>query len=306
MNSRHRRSFRCLPASTLAALALLSPAGAPAGPLHATSSGHAGRYRYPNAIVVIGDSGATGVGSDPAHPFRDQPQYSWATGTNPAVDSVYARILAADPAVQAHATNLAQDNPSAAQFGAQVRKAATLSPRPELVIVQVGDRPLAACDGNDAAHYAAFGERWRAALASVATALPTARIFVLSTWGGSYGTPWGSIDSNAKYLDRLEQGARLAHAGKHLCQLVDSASGRVVPERVAYVKHTLAGYEAQKAAACARIPQCRYDHGAAMRLAVTADDVAPGGTNMTIAGNAQLAAAEWKAMVGFVDRFPTG
>jgi len=303
---RARHSFRGRLSCALATLALLLSASASASPLNAKVPGHAGHYRYPNALVVLGDSGATGRGSDPAHPFRDQPQNAWATGTNPAVDSVYARILAVNPAVRAHNTNLAQDDPSAAQFDAQVRKAAALDPLPELVIVQVGDRALATCDGNDMGHYAAFRGQWDEALAAVATALPTARIFVLSTWGGSYGTPWGSIDSYVKYIDTLDASARLAHAGKHLCQLVDARSRRVVPGRVAYVKRTWAGYEAQKAAACAQIPHCRYDHGAAMRIAVTAGDVAAGGTSMTVAGNAELAAAEWKAMAGFIDRFPEG
>jgi hypothetical protein len=287
-----------------ALLLLLFPAAAAASPFGATSSGPAGRY--PNAVVVLGDSGATGLGSDPAHPLRDQPQNSWATGTNPAVDSVYARILAVNPAVRGHETNLAQDDVSTARFTAQVRKAAALRPRPELVIVEVGDRALATCDGDDEAHYATLRSGWSAALESIASALPAARIFLVGAWGGSYGTPWGSIDSYVAYLDGLDAGARLAHAGKHLCQLVDSPSGRVVPARVAYVEQTWKGHEAQKAAACGEVPNCRDDRGAAMRIAVTAADLALGGSYMTVAGNAQLAAAEWKAMAGFIDRFPGG
>src|SRR5262245_28481963 len=72
----------------------------------------------------------------------------------------------------------------------------------------------------------------------------------------------------------------------------------------AYVKKAWRGYEAQEAAACAQVLQCRYDHGAAMRIAATAADLTPGGDGMTVAGNAQLADAEWKAMDGFIDRFP--
>src|SRR5262245_4101045 len=126
-----RAWFRGSPIVALAFLILVFPAATTAGRLGATSSDHLGRY--PNAIVVLGDTGATGHGSDPAHGLRDQPQNSWATGTNPAVDSVYTRILAAEPAVRTHKTNLAQNDPSAAQFAAQVRKLAALRPRPELV-----------------------------------------------------------------------------------------------------------------------------------------------------------------------------
>jgi hypothetical protein len=259
---------------------------------------------YPNAMVVIGDSGATGLGSDPGHGLRDQPQNSWATGTNPAVDSVYARILALNPAVRDHNANLATDDPSAAQFSAQVRRAAALTPRPDLVILEYGDRGLATCDGNDAANYATVRADWSSALARVTNELPDARILLVSAWGGSYATPWGSIDSYVKYLDGQDKNSRLKHAGRGICQLVDSPSGSVVPSRVAYVKKTWAGYEAQKAASCAQVPQCRYDHGAAMRIAVTAADLTSGGDGMTVAGNAQLAAAEWSVIAAAVRDVP--
>jgi hypothetical protein len=307
MNRHHasaqpRAWFRGSPIVALAILILLFPAATTAGRLGATSSDHL--ERYPNAIAVIGDTGATGWGSDPVHGLRDQPQNSWATGTNPAVDSIYTRTLAAEPGVGTHETNLAEDDPSSAELAAQVRKLAALRPRPELVILQFNDRELATCDGNDEANYAAAGSKWLAGLQSIAKALPTARILLVSGWGVSYATPWGSIDSYVNYLDGLDKNARLKHAGKGLCQLVDAPSGRVVPARVAYVKKIWAGYEAQKAAACAQVPQCRYDHGTAMRIAVTAADLTPGGDGMTVAGNAQLAAAEWKAVAGFIDRFP--
>jgi hypothetical protein len=40
--------------------------------------------KYPNAIAVLGHSGATGFDSDPAHPGEDTTANSWATGDNPS------------------------------------------------------------------------------------------------------------------------------------------------------------------------------------------------------------------------------
>jgi hypothetical protein len=51
--------------------------------------------------------------------------------------------------------------------------------------------------------------------------------------------------------------------------------GGVAPAHVAYLTKTLKGYDAQRAAACAQHPQCRYDGGAAERLATTAADLSP-------------------------------
>jgi hypothetical protein len=266
----------------------------------AVSAGRQGAAGYPNAIVVLGDGGAAGHASNPAHTFQDAPENSWATGTNPAVDSVYSRILALNPAARGHAVNLARDDLSTAGFTAQTHRAIALDPKPDLVIVELGDRAAATCDGHDDAHYADFRNEWNTVLQTLATGLPDARIFIVSPWGGSYGSSWGSFDSYVRYLDGLDEGARLGHAGKGLCQFVASPSGRVVSARVAYMKKTWAGFEAQKAAACAQFPQCRYDGGVAGRIAVTAADVAQGGGYPTIQGNAELAAAEWAVLSHFL------
>ena len=44
------------------------------------------------------------------------PENSWATGTNPAVDSVYLRILARNPKIRGHNVNLAQDSATVRQL----------------------------------------------------------------------------------------------------------------------------------------------------------------------------------------------
>lgn len=265
------------------ASSLIFAAPAPAGHLSAT--------KYPNSIVVLGHSGATGFGSDPAHPYRDAPQNSWATGTNPAVDSVYLRILAANPAVRGHNVNLSQDGATLKEFAVQVHKAVALKPAPELVLVQIGDDDIR-CDGNDASRYGEFRTGFSVHLDALAKGLPNARIFVISSWG--------SFASYVKYLEGLDTKTRLKHAGKAICQMVSAPSGRIVPAHVAYLKKTVEGYEAQLAAACKTFPNCRYDGGAAARIAVTADDLTVDQDHLTIPGQAKLAAAVWPAISSFV------
>ncbi|HYN32629.1 MAG TPA: hypothetical protein VES40_08395, partial [Ilumatobacteraceae bacterium] len=65
--------------------------------------------QWPNSMVVLGHSGATGWNSDPANPGTDAIQNSWATGDNPQVDSIYARALAQNPALEGNNFNLAVD-----------------------------------------------------------------------------------------------------------------------------------------------------------------------------------------------------
>jgi hypothetical protein len=63
--------------------------------------------KYPNAIAVLGHSGATGFDSNPDQPGVDAKGNSWATGDNPTVNSVYLRLLALSPGIRGHNVNVA-------------------------------------------------------------------------------------------------------------------------------------------------------------------------------------------------------
>jgi hypothetical protein len=265
-------------------------------PLASASTRHTASY--PSSIAVLGTPTAAGWGADPAHPFWEARDGSWATGTNPSVRSVYWRLLALNPAVKGHDVNLASDEsaPEAAgheldAFAVQVHQALQLRVKPQLLLVQVIDRAMK-CDGTTERNFADYGSRFSSALEELAQGLPSARIFVVSQWG--------SFASYVNYLKGLDVNARLKNAGKRPCQLVASPSGQVMPSRIAYAKSIITGEEAQLRAACAKVANCRYDGGAAQRIAVTAGDVSEFQYTPTFLGQAKLAAAEWKAMSGFV------
>jgi hypothetical protein len=256
--------------------------------------------RYPSSMVVLGTSTAAGWGADAAHPFRAAPEDSWATGTNPAVQSIYSRILALNPTIKGHNVNLVGGGSAPEGAGhelddlfTQVQQALQRKAKPELVLVQVIDRALK-CDGTTERNFADYGSRFGDALKTLAQGLPNARIFVVSQWG--------SFTSYVSYLKSLDVGKRLKNAGKKPCQLVESPSGRVATDRVAYAKGIVAGEEAQLKAACAKVANCRYDAGAAQQIAVTAADISEFQYTPTIQGQAKLAAAEWKALAGFIKR----
>lgn len=246
---------------------------------------------YPSSMVVIGESDATGAGSDPAHPYADTPANSWATGTNPAVDSIYQRILAVDPAIRGHNANLASDEAGIDELAGQISKALKLNPKPQLVILQLGDDIK--CDSQDQSRVTQFGTTLGTDLQTLTQGDPGARIFLVSSWG-----TWSSY---TKYLEGLPLRARLKHAGKSLCQLVASSSGQVVSSHVAYAKKMIDAYDAQLAAACKSVVNCRYDGGAAARLVVLPEYMSVDQYHLLVPGQAKLAALEWAAMSGFVN-----
>jgi hypothetical protein len=273
-----------------AVLALAAVPLASAAARHATA--------YPKWIAVLGTPTAAGWGSNPAHPFQEARDNSWATGTNPAVESIYSRLLAADPAVKGHNGNFANGEvaPEAAgheleDFAGQVHVLLRQKVKPDLVLVQVIDRAMK-CDGTTERNFADYGAKFGDSLDALAQGLPNARILVVSQWG--------SFASYVKYLQGLDKGARLKNAGKKPCQLVSSPSGAVVPSRVAYARSIVAGEEKQLHAACAKVPGCHYDGGAASGIALTAADVADFQYTPTIQGQAKIAAAEWKVLSGFL------
>jgi hypothetical protein len=275
----------------LAALVVAAALGA----AHSAGAGQAG---YPSSIAVLGTPTAAGWGADLAHAYRDAREDSWAAGTNPAVRSIYSRILAVSPAIKGHNVNLTSGEgaPEAAgreldDFAAEVHNALRLKAKPDLVLVQVIDRALR-CDGTTERNFADYGSRFGDALKSLAQGLPKARIFVISQWG--------SFASYVSYLKSLPVGKRLKNAGKKPCQLVASPSGQIVPSRVAYAKSIVAGEQAQLRAQCAKVPNCRYDAGAAQRIVIAPADVSDFQYTPTVSGQAKLAAAEWQALAGFI------
>lgn len=273
------------PRRLFAALVILSLFAAAA----AASASRDETAAYPGSIAVLGQSDALAYGSDTAHPFRDAPLNSWATGTNPAVDSIYSRILALNPAVRGHNVNLASDDAGIDDLASQVAKAVKM--KAGLVIIQSnGD---VRCDGKDQSRVTEFGTALSSELATLSSGDPNARVFLVS-W-------WGSFPSYVQYLKGLTKTARLKHAGKGLCQFVAAPSGQIEPSHVAYTAKLAYAYNAQLASVCRHVPNCRYDGGAAQRMPVGAADISSADEeHLTLVGQAKLARTEWGVLQKFI------
>jgi broad specificity phosphatase PhoE len=244
---------------------------------------------YPGAIAVIGADDPTGYASDKAHPFQEARANSYATGTNPAVRSIYSRLLAVNPAARGHAFNFASHGVTVKDLPSQVRKALERTTKPELVVVQIMAND-ADCDGKDETRYADYQARVTEALKALAQGLPQARILAVSRWG--------TLDSYVNAVSSYGLGARLTHASKGACSIFAPRTGKVVPEHVAYIKRMTNGYHAAFAAACKAVPTCRYDGGAARRIVLTPADLAHRYQHLSIQGQAKLAAVEWRVLYG--------
>lgn len=237
---------------------------------------------YPSSIAILGHSGSTGEDSDPEQPHVEIRANSWATGTNPRVNSVYARLLARNPAIRGHNVNLAHAGATVDDLLTQAQQAVELRPSPELVFVQIMDNdmqcPAAASD------YASFRTRLIEALRTLSDGLPTSRFFVISQFGMPR-TEWPTYTP----------AERRAFGGTGPCDYLNT-DGKVVPSRLARLTRIIRGYEAQLKAGCARVPRCRYDDDAFQRQvhrrSYHSDDL----NHYSVAGHAKAAAVAWAAL----------
>lgn len=127
--------------------AVAACAGSPQSPSPTTStSGRStesatptatGGPEHPIGVIAVGHSGTTGYMSDPKSPGIDTEANSWATGTKPAVHSIYQRLIEARPETAGHVANASSDGAESDRLPDQATQGLTRMPYPTLLIVQI-------------------------------------------------------------------------------------------------------------------------------------------------------------------------
>jgi len=202
----------------------------------------------PVGVVAFGHSGLTGENSDPDHPREPAPENSWATGTNPEVDSIYQRMIERDPATEGHVANTAEGGSPSDDLVDQAEEALAEVPNPQLVIIQTIDSDIR-CDGTDPDHVADFGDNVSAALDVVSTAAPDARILVMGQWGRpDPGFIAQLVDAVPEQQDVL--------TGTGMCDFY-SPNGQLALAHFDALTGIIEAYEAEQARVCAQVPHCQ-------------------------------------------------
>jgi len=247
--------------------------------------------RLPSSMVAIGHSGMTGYNSDPAHPDRDARENSWATGTNPDVDSIYQRLLALNPAIKDHKFNLARDGSDADDLISQAAAAIRIDPPPELVLIQSVDNDMR-CDGHDDEFLPMYGARLNQALRTIADGDPGAQVFIISQPG--------SVESYTKAVQGNPIAVQNQSSGSP-CDVFDK-TGTILPAGEAYLEGVLQSYFAMIASECAAFANCRFDQTHDHALDIVSSDVTPDTNHFTVSGQQKVAAAVWEAMSSTVSK----
>jgi hypothetical protein len=267
------------PTSTSAPVAAATTEPAEAGPTPTPVN----RTPELDAIGVIGHSGATGYNSDGQD--HDVPANSWATGTNPKVNSIYRRLLADHPALKDHNWNEAVSGSSVIDLMRQAQALLTHDPVPDIVFISSIDNDMQ-CDGTDEDNYDAFKSKMDEVLTYLEQSAPGIRFFFTET-------PFSAKEYDAALA--TIPGGMLHLNATGPCD-VATDDGRIDPAGEAYVQQVIDNYYLRLQQLCAEREGCATDNGALEQIPASKKDFTEDLNHLTVSGLARQAAVVWDVM----------
>jgi len=238
-------------------------------------------------MAALGHSLITGEGTGDESAWKAN---SWATGTNPKVNSVYLRLRRVNPAIEGHVNNLGTGGADLAALTGQAEALSQLKPQPELVIIATLDSDITCPASAD--DFATYGAGLKKLLDSLLEQMPASRFFI---------TTQTSTPSHDAQIYSPEERARSGGTGP--CAFLDP-KGRLVPKELKRLETAIAGYKAQVSAACAEVDRCHTDQsgkGWSLKRSGLSDDL----NHMNVSGQARWAEHEW-TLLGAAHLVPAG
>ncbi|MBT2519340.1 hypothetical protein J7E29_18005 [Streptomyces sp. ISL-90] len=233
-------------------------------------------------VIAIGHSGLTGEGtgglSEPV------PENSWATGTNPEVNSVYMRLAEVRPENSGHVANTATGGARSNTLAPQAQRALKTVPLPSLVIISTIDADIR-CDGTDDDHIPEFGQAVTDVLELITTASPESIILIV----GQLGRP--SVDF-VEQLVAHDPSVTASLSGSGPCDFLD-AHGNIVPENFATLTDIIDRYEAEETRVCASVQHCYTDGGVRAAYVDSLDNFSSDWNHLNVRGQAAEAELIW-------------
>lgn len=215
--------------------------------------------RHPASVAAVGDSITRGF--DACSLLSDCTRVSWATGSDPAVQSLARRLIDGNP--RHHSWNDAVSGSVMADLPAQMTRAARHDPQLVTVLAGANDacRPTAA----QMTPPADFRADFRRALHTLREAHPRTQVYVASVpdllrlWSQGHADPWGErVWGLGICQSMLRDPKSMTEAAKDRRQEV---YGRVL------------AYNTALRDECAKILRCRYDGGAVFRYRFTTTEL---------------------------------
>ncbi|MDX3533649.1 SGNH/GDSL hydrolase family protein [Streptomyces sp. MB09-01] len=214
----------------------------------------------PTSVAAVGDSITRGF--DACSVLADCPEVSWATGNDPAVRSLAARLLG-DAGVPARSWNYAVTGARMADLPGQLAEAA--AHKPDLVTVMVGSNDACRPTASSMTPVAEFRDGFEKALAGLRTASPSSQVYVSSV------PDLQRLWEQGKDLPMVRQVWKLGICQSMLADPLSAATGATA--RREQVRARVVEYNEVLREVCARDALCRYDGGAVFQYPFAADQL---------------------------------
>ncbi|MEV7446093.1 SGNH/GDSL hydrolase family protein [Streptomyces sp. NPDC091204] len=214
----------------------------------------------PASVAAVGDSITRGF--DACSVLADCPEVSWATGNDPAVRSLAARLLG-DAEVPTRSWNYAVTGARMADLPGQLAGAA--AHKPDLVTVMVGSNDACRPTASSMTPVAEFRDGFEKALAGLRAASPTSQVYVSSV------PDLQRLWEQGKDLPMVRQVWKLGICQSMLADPLSAATGATA--RREQVRARVVEYNEVLREVCAKDELCRYDGGAVFQYPFAADQL---------------------------------
>ncbi|MEU3821078.1 GDSL-type esterase/lipase family protein [Streptomyces sp. NPDC030392] len=216
----------------------------------------------PASVAAVGDSITRGF--DACGLLTDCPEVSWATGSDPAVNSLALRLVGA-PALASRSWNLARSGARVEELPGQMALAARH--RPGLVTVMIGANDACRPHAGLMTPVAEFRASFEAAMARLREEAPRTQVYVASI-----------PDLRRLWSQGREHpvGQRVWRLGVCASMLADAQNlGTQAQRRRDRVRERVVAYNEVLREVCARDERCRYDGGAVFAYAFDGAQLSP-------------------------------
>ena len=243
---------------------------------------------YPSSVDALGGSVTRGFNTDCPEGWTDCPDNSWATGANPAVASVYQRLVALNPQLEGHNFNDAESGTTMVALDGQADSAVQRGA--ELVTIAMGTND--ACGGRTGVmtDVSVFRDAFTRAMDTLTKGLPDARVHVVSV--PDLYRRWQTFHTVPSAMDAWQA---LPFCPTMFTRPTSKAPADI--ERRAAVRARVWAYNAVLAEVCASHPGCTTDGGAAFRAPVVMTEFSTHDYwHPNLAGQAALAERVWDTL----------
>jgi lysophospholipase L1-like esterase len=237
----------------------------------------------PNSTAATGDSITRGFDADGSCLLRDCPQLSWASGTDAAVNSQFARLLVLNPNLAGHQYNIAKTGAKMIDLAGQLRTAGYY--KIDYVTVLMGANDLCTSTAATMTRTYDLAVQFYNALAYYFYYNPNGHVFVSSI--PDVYQLWSVLHTSAR--------AKAVWSTFRICQSLLAASNTDA-DRQKVVDQEAADNSALAYVCTTYFASCRWDNMATFNFKFPVTDVSTVDYfHPSPAGHADLAATTWAA-----------